>query len=98
MTRKFILVSAILGLLASSRAGAEDVQTPPVPDGAALVQRACVGCHAIETITGKGHTAQEWSDIVDRMADRGVDATDAELLQIKAYLARTLPPAAAAGQ
>jgi cytochrome c5 len=70
-------------------AGAAD--TPPA--GAALVQRACTGCHGIETIAAQGRTAQDWSDMVDNMASYGVDATPAELAQIKAYLAKTYPAA-----
>ena len=40
----------------------------------------------------EGRTPQEWSDTIDRMVDRGVDASDAELSAVKAYLAKALPP------
>jgi mono/diheme cytochrome c family protein len=84
----FVTAAAVIGSIAIG-AGAQET----TPNAMALVQRACVGCHAIEIVTGKGRSAQDWSDLVDRMADRGVDASDAELAQIKAYLAKTYPPA-----
>jgi mono/diheme cytochrome c family protein len=105
MSRRLIARSAAIGsilmfaaVLAATMAVAADASSPAktdtaAPDPAALVQRACVGCHALEVVTGQGRTAKEWSDIVDIMADRGVDATPAELDQIKAYLAKTAPPA-----
>ena len=80
--------------VAALSAGAADAPSPALADTIALVQRACVGCHAIEVVNGKGRSAQDWSDVIDRMTDRGVDATDAELAQIKAYLAKTYPPPA----
>jgi cytochrome c2 len=82
------------GLFAAAAALAAD-PAPPAPDAAPkAIQRACVGCHDIATAAGKGRTPQEWSDVIDRMTDRGVDASDAELAAMKAYLAKTLPPGA----
>jgi mono/diheme cytochrome c family protein len=86
----FVTAAAAIGSVAIG-ASAQDA----TPNAMALVQRACVGCHALEIVTGKGRSPQEWSDLVDRMADRGVDASDAELAQIKAYLAKTYPAPAA---
>ena len=78
------------GLFAAAAALAAD----PAPPAAApaVIARACVGCHELAVAAGRGRTAAEWSDVVDRMADRGVDASEAELAAVKAYLAKALPP------
>jgi mono/diheme cytochrome c family protein len=65
--------------------------TPADLKGKALVEHDCVGCHDLGVITSTGRSAKNWSDVVDRMADRGIEASDAELDQIKAYLAKTQP-------
>lgn len=103
MTRNRILIGAALAALAL--AGAALAQAPtlaptpaPAPafaqdqDMVGLVQRDCVGCHAIETVTGKGRTPDEWQEVIARMVDHGMSASDVELAQIKTYLAKTLPP------
>ncbi len=97
MSIRRLVAWAVAGCLAAINVSAFAPAPSPAPaDAGALVQRACVGCHALEVITGQGRSAQDWSDVVDRMADRGVDASDAELAQIKAYLAKTYPAAAPA--
>lgn len=89
----WIGMTAAAAALAASTALAQGKDAANTND-VALVQRVCVGCHAWETVTAQGHTAQEWGELVDRMVDHGASASDAELAEIKAYLARTLPPAA----
>jgi hypothetical protein len=81
------------GLAAAAAAAAEQPPSPAI-SAPAVIQRACVGCHDLATAAGKGHTPDEWSDIIDRMIDRGVDASPAELAAVKAYLAKALPPGA----
>lgn len=92
MVRIIPLTVLIPGLFVAAAALAAD----PAPPAAAatVVQRACVGCHDLATAAGKGRTPQEWSDVIDRMTDRGVDASDSELAAVKAYLAEALPPGA----
>jgi mono/diheme cytochrome c family protein len=68
---------------------------PAAADGKALVDDTCTGCHGLSVISAKGRTPADWSDVVDRMAGYGMTATDPQLAQIKAYLAKTYPPAAA---
>ena len=90
---KWIGIAGTVAALAATAALAQDKDAAKAND-VALVQRVCVGCHAWQTVTGQGHTPQEWGDLVDRMVDHGASASDAELAEIKAYLARTLPPSA----
>jgi mono/diheme cytochrome c family protein len=84
-------IAAAIAVIGVASAAAATAQQPPSP-APAVIQRACVGCHDLAVAAGKGRTPQEWSDTIDRMTDRGVDASDAEIAAVKAYLAKTLPP------
>lgn len=92
-----ILIGAALAALAAG--GGALAQGAPAtapafaqdPSMVALVQQDCVGCHAIETVTGKGRTPEEWQEVIDRMVDHGMNASEVDLAQIKTYLAKTLP-------
>ena len=85
-----IAVAIVMSGVAAAAASAQ-LPSPP-PSAPAVIQRACVGCHDLAVAAGKGRTPQEWSDTIDRMTDRGVDASDSEIAAVKAYLAKTLPP------
>jgi hypothetical protein len=91
MSRAIVAVVIAVTFAAAATAAAQ--QTPaPASSAPAVIQRACVGCHEIAVAAGKGRTPQEWSDTIDRMTDRGVDASDSEIAAVKAYLIKTLPP------
>jgi hypothetical protein len=82
--------SVVIALGVATTAAAQPPS--PAPSAPAVIQRACLGCHELSVAAGKGRTPQEWADTIDRMTDRGVDATDVELAAVKAYLAKALPP------
>ncbi len=65
--------------------------TADASPGKALVEEQCVTCHAMTVVTATGRTPQEWSDIVDKMAGYGLEATADQQADIKAYLAKALP-------
>ena len=65
----------------------------PEGPGRDLLLRACTGCHTAESFTAYRFTKDEYQSIVRRMADRGAQATAAELDQIAAYLAKNFPQA-----
>ena len=89
----FRAAAAAFIVLGSAAAAASAQPAPsPAPSAPAVIQRACVGCHELAVAAGKGRSPQDWSDTIDRMTDRGVDASDAELAAVKAYLAKALPP------
>jgi cytochrome c2 len=92
MSRILPLSVLTAGLFAAAAALAAD--PGPAAIAPAVIQRACVGCHDLATAAGRGRTPAEWSDVIDRMADRGVDANESELAAVKAYLAKALPPGA----
>ncbi len=57
--------------------------------GKALLQRTCTSCHSLDGIERRHSSKERWSEIVDDMVSRGAEASDSELNQIVAYLART---------
>jgi quinoprotein glucose dehydrogenase len=63
----------------------------PAGPGRDLTVRVCSSCHS-PTIAASQHlSAQEWNDLVQVMSARGAIATDDELNQITAYLAKSFP-------
>src|SRR5579862_2618549 len=76
-------VVAIVSLLAAP------VQAQDLPEGAGkeIVMKVCTTCHGIDHFTGKKKTKDEWNDTVDKMAQRGAQASDEEFDKIVAYLA-----------
>ncbi len=59
----------------------------PAGPGRELLIRACTGCHKAEEFAAYRHTRDEYRAIVDRMSDRGAQATSKELDEIADYLA-----------
>ena len=66
----------------------------PPGDGKAIVQRACVGCHALKVVTSKRATPEEWSNVVNQMVSRGADVEDDEIEALVAYLSKNFPASA----
>jgi hypothetical protein len=91
VSRAFAAVVIALGIAAAAAASAQQAPVP-VPSAPAVIQRACLGCHDIGIAAGNGRSPQDWSDTIDRMVDHGLDASDAEVVAVKAYLAKALPP------
>ena len=60
----------------------------PDGDGKKIVEDVCTSCHGIETAIDTNHTEAEWKDIVDSMAARGADATEAQFAAIVKYLTK----------
>jgi mono/diheme cytochrome c family protein len=65
-----------------------------LPDGAgkAIVQKMCVGCHSLKTVTSNHATKEQWSETVQQMVSRGADGTDEEIATVIDYLAKNFPP------
>lgn len=58
----------------------------------ALLERACVKCHALAITTRQRNDKERWSAIVDDMVTRGAVLTDDEIEKIIDYLAKNLGP------
>jgi quinoprotein glucose dehydrogenase len=63
----------------------------PQGPGRDVTLRTCAGCHSLSVISAQRHTAPDWNDLVQVMAGRGANATDAEFDQIATYLAKAFP-------
>jgi hypothetical protein len=66
----------------------------PAGPGRDLTIKVCSVCHLPAIVAKQALSKQEWSDLVHVMSARGAVATDKELDQITAYLAKSFPPAA----
>jgi hypothetical protein len=71
---------------------------PPLPisvlppgAGRDITVRVCSGCHSPGLVANEHLSPQEWHDLVRLMAAQGAVATDNELHQITAYLAKSFP-------
>jgi len=64
---------------------------PPVVaiSGQTLMEERCGSCHAIERVTGKTGTFEDWGKIVDRMITHGAKLTDEERAILVQFLADT---------
>jgi hypothetical protein len=62
--------------------------TPANTDGAALVNRVCTSCHAVEVVTNSKMDRESWKGTVDNMVSRGAIATPQEVNLIVEYLAK----------
>jgi hypothetical protein len=69
------------------------VQTSLLPPGPGrdLTERVCSGCHSPGLAAKEQLSPQKWHDLVRLMAAQGAVATDDELNQITAYLAKSFP-------
>jgi hypothetical protein len=86
--------AAIFGAIALSlwfgpAAGAQEAQLPQGP-AKALVVEACTQCHAVSIITDQKRTAEDWSDILNRMVDLGAPINSQQQAEILTYLKTTL--------
>jgi cytochrome c5 len=75
----------------TSAAAAADL---PEGKGRDAVQRLCSGCHPIGTVTSQRHTGDEWDDIIARMVNHGLMATDQEQADVLDYLVKNYGPPA----
>ena len=55
--------------------------------------RVCSQCHEPEMAADQEFDEAGWKSVVDQMAGKGANATEAEFQQIVRYLAGAFPPA-----
>ena len=53
--------------------------------------RVCSTCHAPQVVAQQRLSAEGWKELVETMANNGAVATEAELAEVTAYLARSFP-------
>ena len=88
------ILSAGVGVAATAGAAGQDAH-PQLPQGAGrdVMVRVCSKCHDPELAADQQNDQAGWKGLVDQMASKGADATDAEFAQIVDYLATAFPPA-----
>jgi hypothetical protein len=66
----------------------------PLPDGdgKALTKKTCGNCHSTNVWINQRHTTQKWSQIIDNMVSKGLEASDDDLGTINDYLGKYLAP------
>ena len=64
----------------------------PAGPGRETTQQVCTSCHAIGMVTANGRTSDGWAEIIERMMDLGMEASDEDLQTVHAYLTREFPP------
>jgi competence protein ComEA len=93
-----VLVCTIALAASITRSAGQTAQPQPDQDpfpetaGKPALLKVCGSCHDAEKVIGSLRTRQEWSDVVDQMAQFGAEATDQEFEQILTYLAKHFSP------
>jgi mono/diheme cytochrome c family protein len=99
-----VFLIALTGVVANANARSPEPSAPalltpellaafPEGEGREATVRVCSGCHAPEIITQQRLGSGEWAQMVDMMAGRGAQGTDADFDAITAYLAKAFPAA-----
>lgn len=85
-----MLSTALLGAAQDGGSGDKHPSLPP-GEGRDLTIRVCSTCHDVERVADQQLDEAGWKDLVDQMASKGAEATDAELTQIVQYLTKAFP-------
>jgi hypothetical protein len=88
-----IAVAASAAALAMPPGSARSLTQLPaaVPALRGTAERTCSQCHDYSVVSSQRHTPSQWSELVDKMTDLGLVASEEELQRIKIYLAETFP-------
>lgn len=72
---------------------------PSLPDGPGkeIVQKSCISCHSIETVTKNRNTADGWADVISQMIGRGANISDDDAETVVEYLATHFGPSSKSG-
>ena len=88
-----IAIAASAAALATPSGSTSSLTQLPiaVPAPRETAERTCSQCHGFSVVSSQQHTPSQWSELVDKMTDLGLVASDEELQRIKIYLAETFP-------
>jgi competence protein ComEA len=67
------------------------VTTLPPGNGKEIVQRACIGCHALKVVTSKKASPEQWTALVNQMISRGAEVDDDDVETVVNYLSKNFP-------
>ena len=97
-------LAAAVGLVGLGAATVLSAQTAPtatpaeiaaLPAGAGreLFANSCSQCHALGMTIAKGHSFDEWTEVLNKMVQNGAQVQPADLSTIHTYLAQNFGPA-----
>jgi competence ComEA-like helix-hairpin-helix protein len=75
-------------LIAPLLKGRQEKAAQPEAKAQALVQRMCVSCHELDTVTAERRTQIGWQQNVEDMVSRGAQGSDQEMAELVAYLTK----------
>jgi competence protein ComEA len=92
-TRTIALLGAPLlaALAVSAPIASAQTQFPDGP-GRAPFLKICSNCHGPENVIGKGQSADDWTEVLNKMIQNGAQGTDEEFGAILDYLSTNFPP------
>ncbi len=78
----------------SAPANSADVSSLPDGPGKQIIQKDCVSCHGVSSITSKRGTEDDWSNTVSSMIGKGADISDDDADTLIQYLVAHFGPSA----
>ena len=77
--------------LASGMFAADPVPLPE-GEGKKILESACTSCHALDLVTDKNWTRQQWQDNIQEMVDLGASLTKKQTDDLVDYLVKNFGP------
>jgi competence protein ComEA len=88
----FVVMFGVMARTQAPSGQADEHPKLPAGPGREVMIRVCSQCHSPESAADQQLDAKGWKELVDDMATKGADATDAELDEIVRYLTSAFPP------
>lgn len=85
------LAAALVAAAAGGQTAPAPVSALPAGPGHDTMVRVCSGCHAPEIAAQQRLGKDGWHELVETMAGRGAQGSDADFAEIEAYLAKNFP-------
>jgi len=87
-----VLTAGLIAAAQARQAPSDEHPTLPAGPGREVMIRVCSQCHEPENAAAQELDEKGWKSLVDDMASKGADATDAEFEEIVRYLVNAFPP------
>ena len=87
-----VVVFSVVALSAQPPAAQMSADAFPEGSGKAATLRICSACHPPEGVVETMRTRQQWSDVIDQMAQFGAQASDQEFAEVLTYLVKFFSP------
>ena len=88
-----LFAAAALPGISSAQAQAPAQTTFPEGPGKETFLRICSNCHGPENVIGRGETADDWTETLNKMIMNGAKGSDDEFGEILDYLTKNFGPA-----